>query len=179
MGLYADFQNTMSNPEQWTLGVPTVDLLDGYTYNGVAVAALTVGGAAFISDQADTSTSLKPIAAGTETFGGIILRSNQSGMQWSDVTQGYSQTIGIGKPAQVMTRGSVPIYISAANEVGGVPLKDSIVYVIKATGLFVTQSVGGTAPSDSQVTNFRVKRVKSGWTTAALVEVTNIQNVGA
>ena len=124
----------------------------------------------------------RSVAATTSTsqlFTGIVLRSNTAGMAWSDVLQGYSQQVAAGKTVQLLTRGTVPVYISSASDAGGVPLPGSIVYVIPTTGLFVTQTVGGTAPVGGVPTNFRVQIVPSGWSANGLVVITNNQNVGA
>lgn len=180
MANVAGFQNTMGNPAPYLLGVPTVDLLDGYTQGAVAIEDLPIGGAAFITDRTSLNLSAAAITTTTppQLFGGVVTRSNAVGMSYADVMQGYSQTIEAGKNAQLLTRGSIPVNIAVANEAGAIPLVGSVVWVINATGLFETQSVGGTAPAGAQATNFRVQVVPTGWTANSLVVITNIQNVG-
>ncbi len=174
MATYASFQQVARNPSPWQAGVPTQVLLDGYTFASQAFTDLIVGGAAFFTA---TGEMVQQTVAGI--FAGIVMRSNDIPMSYAASPFGFSNTVPATSRVQLITRGSVPVPVALANEAGSVPLIGSALYVMTATGLFQTQTVGGTAPVGGVITNFRVKRVAPGWSAGGLVEVTNTQNVGA
>lgn len=181
MVAYAQGQKLAANPSALQAGVPTQILLEGYSFGAQAVSDLTIGTACFLVDQNGYDTTVQQTSAGATTnpFAGITIRANAVPMPFSASRQGFSNVIAAGLETAVQTRGSVAVPIAAANESGSVPLVGSAVWVILATGLLQTQSVGGSAVSGGVITNFRVKRVPSGWSSGALIEITNTQNVGA
>lgn len=178
MTAYASGQQTASNPATFQIGVPVGVLLQGYSFGAQAAVDLTVGGPAFYSDQLGPDTTVIATVTAGEKFAGIVMRSNANPMPFSASLPGYSSTISAGVEAQILTRATVPVAVASANEGGSVPLVGSILYAMN-NGTFQTQTVGGSAPSNSQATNYRVKIVPSGWSAGGLVVVTNIQNVGA
>lgn len=178
MTAYASGQQTASNPATYQAGVPVGALLLGYSFGAQAASDLTCGGPAYFADQLGPDTTVQATVTASNKFAGIVMRSNANPMPFSASYPGYSNTISLGLEAEILTRASVPVPIALANESGSVPLIGSILYAMN-DGTFQTQTVGGSAPGSSQATNFRVRIVPSGWTTGALVVVTNIQNVGA
>lgn len=177
MTLYASSQKTASNPSAFTAGVPTQALLDGYTTTAQAATDLLVAQPCFYVDINGVDTTVQQTRT-TNLFAGVVLRTNATSMPFSTSRQGFSATIPLGADVSFLTRGSVPVYIASANESGSVPLLGSAVYAMN-DGTFQTQTVGGSAPANSVLTNFRVKQVPTGWTAGAIVVITNTQNVGA
>lgn len=180
MTVYASGQQVASNPATLQAGVPTQVLLEGYSFGAQAVTDLACGSACFFVDQNGVDTTVQQTSAGASTnpFAGIVLRSNANSMPFSASLQGFSNSIPTGQSASVLTRTSVAVPIAAANE-GASPVVGSAVWAILASGLLQTQAVGGSAVAGGVLTNFRVKRVPSGWSAGGLVEITNVQNVGA
>ena len=207
MTLYASSQQVASNPAAFQIGVPTQNLLDGYTSSAQATTDLTVGSGCFYVDINGVDTTVKQTNSGTNPFAGIVVRSNANAMPFSQSLPGFSATIPAGTSnALILSRGSIPVNIAIANESGSVPLVGSQV-VAMADGTFQTQinpyythihdagtyAAPGTAgpvtgssgaptvqlPSGGVLTNFRVRQVPSGWTTGGLVVITNTQNAGA
>jgi hypothetical protein len=179
--LVADFQNQAANPSAYQLGVPVGQLMDSNTIGLVAGANLTVGNAAFLTDLNMMNATAMP--SGTaQQFAGIVLRSNENEMQWSDVMQGYSTVVPAGRNASVLTRGTVPVSVSQAAQ----PAQGDTVWVNITTGAFVTQAtpIPGTTPitppAGCVYTNFRVVFAPTGWTTntPTLTVITNTKNVG-
>ena len=178
MSVFASGQKTAANPSIFQSGVPTNTLWQGYSFGAQAISDLVVGGPAFYVDRLGPDTTVQATVTAAQKFAGVVMRSNASPMPFADSVLGWSATIPLGTEAQILTRASVPVPVASANEAGSVPLVGSMLYAID-DGTFQTQTVAGAAPATSQATNFRVKTVPAGWTAGAIVEVTNIQNVGA
>ena len=179
MTAYAAGQQTASNPVQFQVGVPIGPLLDGYAFGAQCSTDVLVGSGCFYVDTFGVDTTIAQSSVTPALFAGIVLRSNANPMPFSASYAGFSTTISAGLEASVCTRASIPVLIAVANEGGGVPLIGSAVYCMIADGTFQSQTVGGAAPAGGVLTNFRVKTVLAGWSSAAPVLITNIQNVGA
>ena len=180
MAIFAGGQQTAINPAYWQAGVPTQGLLDGYTYAKVCMTDIKVGIGCFYSQ---TTGGFQQTAPTTGVFAGIVMRSNANSMSYLDSRLGFSEVITAGFTAQVITRGTVPVYLALANETGALPKIGSAIYVM-ADGTFQSQSIGGTAPTGGTITNFRVSSVGENisgyvWAANGLVEITNTQNCGA
>lgn len=181
MTLFADSQQKASNPSAFQAGVPTQNLLDGYTSAAQAATDLLVASGCYYGDVngVDTTVQQTTASVGANLFAGVVLRTNSNAMPFSQSLQGFSATIPAGfSNAEFLTRGSVPVYITLANEAGNVPSLGSAVYCM-LDGTFQTQKVAGVAPVGGTLTNFRVRQVPAGWTAGAIVVITNTQNVGA
>lgn len=179
MTAYAAGQQTASNPSTFQIGVPTQILLEGYTFGAQSASDVIVGTACFYVDQNGEDTTVQQTSAGAANpFSGIVMRSNANPMSFGSSLPGFSTTISVGQDVTVLTRSSIPVSISVANE-GASPLVGSAVWAMLATGLFQTQSVGGAAVVGGVLTNFRVKKVYGTWAANGPVEITNTQNVGA
>lgn len=178
MTTYASSQQLASNPVLYEVGVPFGPLLLGYTFGAQAATDVVVGLPCFYVDRSGVDTTVQATVTASQIFAGVVLRSNANPMPFSASLQGFSTTISAGFEAQVQVRGSVPVPIALANESGSVPLPGSAVYAMN-NGTFETQTVGGSAPASSQITNFRVAIVPSGWSAGGTVVITNILNVGA
>jgi hypothetical protein len=176
MVLYAGGQQTAANPNALQLGVPTQVLLDGYTFGAQNSTDVVIGAACFFSA---TDDSVQAPSGSFGPFAGIVLRDNANAMPFGNSILGFSTTIAAGTQISVITRGSVGVIISAALSTLGTPVRGDIIYVVTATGLFNSVGAGGTPAGGSVVTNFRVGKVLLGWTNAAVVGITNTQNVGA
>ena len=181
MGNVADFQSQASNPINFQLGVPTQGMQGNIATNSVvALAPVTIGNGVF---QLDLNPALNASGsmAGTATSPvvGIAIRS-QSNSDSAFYTQGYSLNVPTGQGVQCLTRGSVPVYVSAGAAQKATPALGDAVWILQTVdgaGLnIVTQAVGGTAIANATLTSFRVSYVPSGYGVGSLVVVTNTQN---
>lgn len=180
MTAYSAGQQVAANPNTFQVSVAIGPLLDGYAIGAQCATDVIVGSAAFYVDTFGVDTTIAQTSVTPALFAGVVLRSNANPMPFSQSYPGFSSTISAGVEAAVLVRASVPVLIAVANEGGGVPLIGSAVYAMYATGLFETQTVGGSAPSGGVLTNFRVKTVPAGWVANVTpVVITNTQNVGA
>lgn len=179
MTVYAAGQRVASNPAQLINGVPTIPLIDGDTLGVQLATDCLVASAVFYVDTNGADTTVAQTTTTPALFAGVLRRSNSQNMPFGDSLAGFSPTISAGSNASVIVRSTVPVAIAAANESGSVPLIGSAVYAMTATGLFQTQTVGGSAPSGGVLTNFRVFRVPAGWSAGATVVISNKQSVGA
>ena len=179
MANVADFQSQAANPVNFQLGVPTQGMQGNIATNSVvALAPVTIGNGVF---QLDLNPVLNASGsmAGTATSPvvGIAIRS-QSNSDSAFYTQGYSLNVPAGQNVQCLTRGSVPVYVSAGNK--ATPALGDAVWILQTVdgaGLnIVTQAVGGTAIANATLTSFRVSYVPSGYGVGSLVVVTNTQN---
>lgn len=179
MAIYAGFQQQATNPNLYQIGVPTGALLDGATYGAQAVTEITVGSACYLVDNnAGLDTTVAQTKTGTQKFAGIVVRSQATSISWDQSQYGFGNKIPSGQNVSILTRGSIPILLALANEAGNYPLDDSVIYAMP-DGTFQSQSFGGTAPVNGNITNFRIKQVPAGWVANGIVLVTNTQNVGA
>jgi len=181
MAVYAAGQQIAQNPNPYQVGVPTQALLDGYTFGSIALNDLTVGNPCFYTGIADqTVQALGNYSAGIGgVLAGVVMRSNASAMAFGDSVLGFSTTISAGSNVQVQTRGSVPVPITTCSSTFGSPVRGDDVYVNYATGTWVVVGLGGTPPSNTAKTNFKVGKVYSSWSSGVPVEITNTQNAGA
>ncbi len=178
MTTFASGQSVASNPAQFQIGVPTQKLLDGYTFGAQASIDLIVGKPCFYLDQNGQSKTVKNVNSGNNFFAGFVLRSNANSMDPAGSFLGYSNLIPRGQTCSVMTRGSLPILLDLAQEVGGLPKVGSEIFVL-FDGTIWSQEVGGSIPSGFYFnTNFRILRVYDNWGPGGAVEISNTQNVG-
>lgn len=172
-------QQVAQNPNYWQPGVPTMDLLDGYTKALTCSTDLKIAHPCFKNPATNQLQQTKTSGC---MFYGIVRRANTNVLKLVDSNVGFSEVIAANQTPSVIVRATVPVYVALANESGAYPLLGSMLYAMD-DGTFETQTVGGTAPANSTPTNFRVSSTGAEfgqtWTAGGLIEVTNIQNVGA
>lgn len=177
MAVFAGVQQTASNPVSFLQGVTTKISLDGDTFGAVAFTDLIVGDACFYVKTGDNAVQANGVGVGP--FAGVVRRSNANAMAFADSLLGYSLTIPKGQNVSVLTRGSIAVPIVAALSTLGSPVRGDFVYVNPTNATFSSVGTGGAPIVGSVKTNFVIGNVIGTWSSDALVEITNTQNVGA
>jgi len=95
MTLFADSQQKASNPSAFQAGVPTQNLLDGYTSAAQAATDLLVASGCYYGDVngVDTTVQQTTASVGANLFAGVVLRTNSNAMPFSQSLQGFSAKI--------------------------------------------------------------------------------------
>jgi len=180
MANYAGTQKSASNSSPFTIGLPTQAVREGDTSGYVAYTDVTVGGAVFAVDVNSTNQSVQATGSATNPFVGIVLRANDT-PSVDLYTQGYTLTIAAGRQCEVITKGTVPVYVTQQGATPIAPVFGDIVFVLPSGVFFTQATAGGSLPAGAIQTQFRVSFVPGGTGVAANspIIITNRQNVGA